>query len=195
MVTMGRLFFLVVAFGAGGLVVFLGQPSDVVLNDRNAQYQDAFHAQHRKFRAVDGTPHDSLAAEVWPTQPGHGELPAADKDYGQQKPPLPIKVQIQQLPYSADCGNKPNTLVIGILASPSSRSGRSRETIRQTWGNFRANDMTVTIRFLLALDVAGNVPDHIAREAELKGDVVLLETHDLYANLGEKVRLFFQVGC
>ena len=143
MVTMGRLFFLVVAFGAGGLVVFLGQPSDP-----HAQYhQDTLHAQQRRVHVAvaapvaRAAPHDSLAAKVWPTQPAYRQ-PLVDQ----------TAELLRQLPYSADCGSKPNTLVIGILASPSPRSGQSRDAIRQTWGRYTAYKSTVTVRFLLALD-------------------------------------------
>lgn len=155
LVTTGRLFFLVVAFGAGGLVVFLGQP-----DDPRSQYHDTLHAQHGLFRAAvaapplaPATPHESLAAEVWPTRPVHADVHVPTVVAS------PVKVDVSQLPHSADCGNKPNTLVIGILASPSLRSGQSRDAIRQTWGGQKGYKSTVTVRFLLALDAVSDYID------------------------------------
>jgi hypothetical protein len=83
-------------------------------------------------------------------------------------------------------------LVVGILASPSARSTTSRQTIRDTWARFPTPKHTVTLRFLLALNERGNVPDHLQAESDAKGDLIFLHTLDKYENLSRKVQLFFK---
>ena len=94
------------------------------------------------------------------------------------------------LPHSADCGTNPY-FVVGVLASPSPRSRSARESLRQTWFKLPA-DKPITIRFLLAVDAEGKIPPELAAEADEKKDMIFLDTLEKYANLAQKVTLFFK---
>lgn len=96
------------------------------------------------------------------------------------------------LPGSSDCGSEPHMLVVGVLASASPRSYRSRAAIRKTWAKASPIRGGAIVKFLLALDAAGDVPTVLAEEGRREGDIVFLKTRDLYENLSEKVRLFYK---
>lgn len=53
---------------------------------------------------------------------------------------------------NSPCENESWDLVIGILASPSSRSFRSREAIRKTWGRHKISGTKILVKFLLAMN-------------------------------------------
>lgn len=90
-----------------------------------------------------------------------------------------------------ECGSDID-LVIGVLASPSPRSTTARQTIRETWAQFPTPGKRATLRFLLALDANGRVPEHLLEEAAMKKDLLFLHTLDKYENLSRKVELFFK---
>lgn len=92
---------------------------------------------------------------------------------------------------AVECGSNID-LVIGVLASPSPRSTIARETIRETWARFPTPGKRATLRFLLALDTDGRVPEHLLAEAAKTGDLLFLHTLDKYENLSRKVELFFK---
>lgn len=57
---------------------------------------------------------------------------------------------------SGDCGDVHYDLIVGILASPSTRSSRARDVIRRTWSQLPTNGMRVLVKFLLALDAVSD---------------------------------------
>ena len=97
----------------------------------------------------------------------------------------------RQLP-GADCGLQPADMLIGVLGSPSERSGQARATIRKTWATLPTAGSAITVRFVLAVNGSGQRPDHLVREAEEFGDMIFVDTEDAYLNLARKVQLFFR---
>ena len=83
-------------------------------------------------------------------------------------------------------------LVVGVLASPSQRSTAARQAIRDTWAKLPTPGRRVTLRFLLALNASGNIPQHLVNEGAEKDDLLFLHTLDKYENLSRKVELFFK---
>jgi hypothetical protein len=120
-----------------------------------------------------------------PAEDGHGD---ADVGLGAEE----HNVQERGVFGSAGCGGPGVELVVGVLASPTPRSTEARKVIRDTWMKFPvAPAGSVTVRFLLALNDSGHVPDSMRVEASQHGDMVFLDTHDAYKNLVRKVTLFF----
>ena len=97
----------------------------------------------------------------------------------------------RQLP-GADCGPQPADMLIGVLGSPSERSGKARATIRKTWLTLSTAGAVITVRFVLAVNSSGQRPDHLVQEAEEFGDMIFVDTEDAYLNLARKVQLFFR---
>ena len=83
-------------------------------------------------------------------------------------------------------------MLIGVLGSPSERSGKARATIRKTWATLPTAGAAITVRFVLAVNGSGQRPDHLVREAEEFGDMIFVDTEDAYLNLARKVQLYFR---
>lgn len=112
----------------------------------------------------------------------------------------------EQLPYndvmfedSASCGVSNRDIVIGVLASPTPRSTKARQVIRDTWMRFPTNGKSVIVRFLLGVEnTTGQPPAALKMEAKLHKDIVFLDAVEAYSNLVQKVHMFFRwaaVNC
>ena len=67
------------------------------------------------------------------------------------------------------------------------------QVLRDTW--FKLANPRVAIRFFLALNDEGQVPDDVIDEADTKKDMVFVDTTDAYKNLFRKVNLLFKWIC
>lgn len=191
--------FAVAVATTGGVLLFARLHADTAGNGRAAGVARAVAPSTR----VAG---DRLRASDYAVPRGVGTVAGhpewidpvrASADAGARRAPqflenAPGEPHDELLPGSSDCGSKPHMLVVGVLASSSQRSYRSRTAIRKTWAKAGPTDGGALVKFLLALDAAGNIPADLAEEGRREGDMVFLRTRDLYENLSEKVRLFYK---
>eukprot|EP00039_Didymoeca_costata_P007888 m.104884 g.104884 ORF g.104884 m.104884 type:complete len:482 (+) comp13862_c1_seq2:283-1728(+) len=106
------------------------------------------------------------------------------------------KTKATSFKFSASCNtHREPAVVIVVLTAPTARGKRLRQLARDTWFNLiprSTPEESVIIRFFLALDNEGKVPEDLHEESAMFNDMAFVNTTESYRNLFRKVNLMFK---